>query len=123
MPEVSELAQYQQSTDALAPLTADQGTWFDQAPLPPRPPVIPIPERGAEAWFLSPLAVALPPALRQRLATPPRPPAVRLAGPALELRPLAQPQPIGVLGWELPGARPPPPVPRNPAGADWPLRA
>ena len=123
MPEIVETAQYQQSTDALAPLVADQGTWFDQSPLPPRPPAPPAVERGADAWFLSPLVAALPSVLQQLLATPPRAPAARAPIPALELRPLGQSSPVGVLGWELPGARPPPPVPRNAAGADWPLRA
>jgi hypothetical protein len=123
MPEVSELSQYQQSTDALAPLLADQGTWFDPAPLPPRPPLMLVPRRGADAWHLSALSAALPSFLQQVLATPPRVDFERIPAPGLELRPLNQSQPVGVLGWELPGARPPPAPPRNPAGADWPLRA
>lgn len=124
MPEISELSQYQQSTDALAPLLADQGTWFDPAPLPPRPLAAPVPRRGAaDAWLLSALATALPSVLQQLLATPPRAPTRLAPVAAFDLRPLGQSSPVGVLGWELPGARPPPPVPRNPAGADWPLRA
>jgi len=124
MPEVNELAQYQQSTDALAPLVADQGTWFDQeAPQPPRAPKLQLVPRGSEVWLLSPFSSTLATLVQPEPLEPPRPLPLRLGAPALELRPLGQSSPVGVLGWELAGLRPPPLVLHPPAGEAMPMRA